>query len=136
MRWCACYIVLNASDFLWYSVLSIHNFIKKSGGKIKGKFKRKAKSRAAQIFRLAARNIAKSNSSLGAFYRRIRSRKGPGIANVATARKLAVLFYYLLRFGKQYVEPGIQAYEQKFRERQIKSLKMKAKALGFQLVEA
>ena len=51
-------------------------------------------------------------------------------------RELAVLFYQLLRFGKQYVHTDAAAYEQKFRERQIKSLKKKAKAFGFQLVEA
>lgn len=34
MRWFACYITLNGSEYIWYSIKSIYNFIHASGGKI------------------------------------------------------------------------------------------------------
>ena len=34
MKWSCCYIVLNGSEYIWYSIKSIYNFIKASGGKI------------------------------------------------------------------------------------------------------
>jgi hypothetical protein len=42
----------------------------------------------------------------------------------------------MLRYGQNYVEKGIQDYEQKFRLQRIKWLKKQAKALDLQLVAA
>jgi len=42
------------------------------------------------------------DNSLGAYYRRLRQRKGTGKAMMATARKLAVAVYYVLRRGERY----------------------------------
>ena len=48
---------------------------------------------------------------LHAFYARIRARRGPQIAAVATARKLACLFWYLLTRGEDYAhqQPSLTA---------------------------
>jgi len=54
----------------------------------------------------------------------------------ATARKLAVLFYRLMRYGWDYVEQGVEAYEAQQRAQQVKWLKKRAHALGFAVVTA
>ena len=51
------------------------------------------------------------------------------------ARKLACLFYRLLRHGQPYVDKGAQYYESRYREQQIRSLTKRAHKLGLQLVE-
>ena len=91
-------------------------------------------TKAGQIFRQAAQVIGKSkNLALGAFYRRIRAKAGPKVANVATARKLAVMYYHMMKNGTAYVETGIQRYEQQLQERTIKFLEKKARSMGLLL---
>ena len=53
-------------------------------------------SRVAQAFRLAARGLWRSQSVLGQFLRRMKSRLGPASAIRATAHKLAKLFWRLM----------------------------------------
>jgi hypothetical protein len=50
------------------------------------------------------------------------------------ARKLACLYYRLIKHGQQYVDKGTAYYESRYREQQIRVLTKKAKKLGFQLV--
>ena len=84
---------------------------RKQSGKRKGKVKAH-RNRAGRMFCLAARALAQSvDKALGGFYRRLRGRIGGLAANVALARKLAQLFYRLLRYGMDYVEKGLRAYE-------------------------
>ena len=45
----------------------------------------------------------KTNTALGAFYRRLAARIGKAKAVTATARKIAVLFYNAVRYGMNYV---------------------------------
>ena len=58
------------------------------------------------------------------------------MANVATARKLAVLFYYAMREGLAYVERGLEASEAAYRKHQERFLQKRAAELGFALVPA
>ena len=104
-------------------------------GKINKKRRRKAKTRAGQVFREAAQSIGQSKHlALGGFYRRIKSRSGAMVANVATARKLAVLFYNTLKYGTQYVEEGLAQYEELYKQKMQRNLLKKAHKLGFELV--
>jgi hypothetical protein len=64
----------------------------------------------------------------------MRSRLGPQKAIVATAHRLALVIYRLLRFGKTYVDIGQDAYEQQHQQRKLKTLARQAKQFGFQLV--
>jgi transposase len=90
-----------------------------------------------QVFRLAAQSIAGSKYlALGGYYRRLKARTCAAVANVATARKLAVLFYHAMRHGLAYVERGLEAHETAYRERQERFLQKRAAELGFQLVPA
>ncbi len=107
-----------------------------SGGKILSHHTQKTNNRANKLFRLAAQSLANSKCALGAFYRRLRYRIGPAKAIVATARKLAIIFYRMVRFKIEYHDIGAEQYEKKHRANQIKYLEKKAQALGLKLVQA
>lgn len=104
-----------------------------SGGKLLSSRTRKSSSRAAALLRLAATTIGRSDTALGAFYRRMSSRIGKQKAVTATARKIAVLFYNAVRFGMAYHDPGAAAYEERHRTRVLANLQRRAKTLGFEL---
>jgi transposase len=106
----------------------------RSGGKILNRRTRKVVNRAAVAFRNAASTLLRSDSYLGSQYRRLRTRLGAPKAITAMARKLACLYYRLIKHGQQYVDKGTAYYESKYREQQIRALAKKAKKLGFQLV--
>jgi len=107
---------------------------KLSGGKTLSSRTKRNANRAAQAFRMAAATQARSQTALGAFYRRIRSRSGGIQAVTATAHKIARIYYSMLTKGTAYVETGQQAYEQMYKERRINALKKQAHSLGYQLL--
>ncbi len=110
---------------------------KNQSGKTKRRARRRGKTTAGQIFRLAAHSIAKSKyQALGGFYRRLKARTSAAVANVATARKLAALFYRAMSEGPAYVERGLAAYEASYRKHQERFLHKRAAQLGFTLVPA
>lgn len=92
-------------------------------------------TRVGQIFRTAAQSLAGSkHAALGQFYRKLKSRKGPKIAMKAVARKLAVMFYNILRHGVEYVEIGIRQYEDQCRRTLELHVTRLAKRLNMSLV--
>jgi hypothetical protein len=105
-----------------------------SGGKILKRRTRKVVNRAATAFRNAASTLVRSQSYLGALYRRLRTRLGAPKAITAMARKLACLFYRLIKHGRQYVDKGMEYYEARHREQQIRCLMKRAQKLGFQVL--
>jgi len=105
-----------------------------SGGKILNRRTRKVVNRATVAFRNAASTLIRSQSYLGAQYRRLRTRLGAPKAITAMARKLACLFYRLIKHGHPYVDKGTEYYEARYREQQIRSLSKRAQKLGLQLV--
>jgi transposase len=107
-----------------------------SGGKVLSAHTRKTTNRVVAHLRLAAVTVGRTNTALGAFYRRLSARIGKAKAVTATARKIAVLFYNAMRFGMDYQDPGAAHYEQKYRERVIKQLHRRAAEFGFTLQEA
>jgi transposase len=123
-----------AKHFTSWLTLSPGNKI--SGGRLLSSKTRPSKSRAAHLFRMAAVGVGRTQTALGAFYRRLASRVGKAKAVTATARKLAVLFYNAMRFGLTYVDPGVDYYEERYRQRITENLKRRAKALGLALVPA
>ena len=89
---------------------------------------------AGQIFRISAQTLVLSKkNALGAFYRRVQSRKGKLTAMKATARKLAVIYYNVMTKGIDFVEYGIKQYEQKIKEQQLRRLQKQANHFGFTL---
>ncbi len=108
---------------------------KNQSGKKARRARARPKTTAGQIFRLAAQSVGKSAYlALGGFYRRLKARTTAAVATVATARKLAVLFYHAMRHGLAYVERGLEAYEQAYRQRQRRYLQKCATELGLSLV--
>jgi transposase len=105
-----------------------------SGGKVLSAKTRPVVNRAANAFRIAAQSLTHSRTALGAFYRRLRHRAGAPKAITATAHKLARIFYRLWRTGEDYVDLGVDAYEQQYQQRVLKNLKQRAKQMGFDLV--
>ena len=118
------------------SWLSLAPGNKISGGRLLSSKTRRSSNRATALLRIAAINIGKTQTALGAFYRRLAARTGKAKAVTATARKLAILFYNALRFGMTYVDPGVSSYEERYRQRVIHNLQRRAKSLGFTLVAA
>jgi len=106
---------------------------KVSGGRLLSSKTRRSANRAATLLRLAAVNIGRTQTALGAFYRRLAARIGKAKA-VTTARKLAILFYNALRFGPAYADPGASYYEDRYRQRVVDNLQRRARHSGFTLV--
>ena len=108
---------------------------RKSGGKLKTSRTRRVINRASDAFRLAAQSLHKSKTALGAFYRRMRSRLGAPKAITATAHKLAKIVYRMLKTGEEYVDIGMNYYEQQYRARRIRNLANNAKSMGYDIVD-
>ena len=124
----------SAKHFTSWLCLAPSNKI--SGGKILSSRTRRSGNRAAALLRSAAVTVGRSDTALGAFYRRLSARICKAKAVTATARKIAVLFYNALRHGMDYVDPGASYYESRYRERVVKNLLRRAKAFGFVLQSA
>jgi transposase len=107
---------------------------KTSGGKELANQTKKVQSRVARALRQSAVAAAKSKSYIGAFYRRLAARLGPHKAITATARKLAVIYYHMVKEGKTYRELGEHYYLKHHQARQLNKLKKQAQLLGFDLV--
>jgi len=106
-----------------------------TGGKVRKRRTRKVHNRAAHALRLAAQSLHRSKTALGAYYRRMRGRLGPAKAITATAHKLAILIYRMLKYGMTYVEQGQQAYEQQYQERTRKMFIKRARKMGYAMVD-
>ena len=114
-----------AKHFVSWCQLSPRN---SQSGKISRKIKIKNKSKAGQVFREAAQSLLQSKKiAIGAFMRRIRSKKGAFIAIKAGARKIATAYYNIITKGSEYVEKGIRDYEAKLEARELKLLEVLAK---------
>lgn len=105
-----------------------------SGDKVLSSRTRKVKHRAATILRLAAQTLHRSQTSLGAYYRRMRTRFGAPKAITATAHKLARIIYHLLKTRQSYDESVFVRNETDYKERRIKRLHREAASFGFQLL--
>src|SRR5277367_1553176 len=123
----------NAKHFTSWLCLAPANKI--SGGKVLSTRTRRSGSRAAALLRLAAVTVGRTQTALGAFYRRLSARVGKAKAVTATARKIATLFYNTLRHGINYADPGASYYEDRYRARVLANLRRRAKALGYMLHE-
>jgi transposase len=106
-----------------------------TGGRVISSKTRRSANRASTLLRIAAVNVGRTQTALGAFYRRLASRIGKAKAVTATARKLALIFYNSLRFGMQYVDRGTQYYEQRYQKRVLANLERRANQMGYALMK-
>jgi transposase len=105
-----------------------------SGGKVIKHEHSPAKNRLADALRMAASTLRESDSYLGARFRALRARLGPGKAIKAMAAHLARLIYRMLTRGQAWVDRGADVFEERRTEREKKALQRKATALGLRLM--
>ena len=109
---------------------------KNQSGKSNKRSKKRAVTRAGQIFKQSAHSLLNSKySGLGAYARRLRARRGHAVAIKATARKLAEMYYRIFSEGMDYVEQGVKLYEEKVNQQKLRFLLKQAKELGLELVQ-
>jgi transposase len=118
--------------FTSWTALAPHNKI--SGGRLLSSRTQPSANRTAAILRVAAMSLGRTQTALGAFYRRLAYRIGKAKAITATARKLAILVYRTLKGELVYQDPGAATYDARHRESVVRRLRQRAAALGFSLV--
>lgn len=106
-----------------------------SGGKLLSSRTPPSANRATKILRIAAMSVGRSDHALGAFYRRMAARVGKAKAITATARKLAILAYRMLRDRLPYRELSAADYDQQQRSRILRGLRKRAASLGLEIVD-
>jgi transposase len=107
-----------------------------TGGRIVRSHTQPSANRAAATLRVAAMTLSRTQTALGAFFRRLALRRGKAIAITATARKLAVLIYRALKGELVYQDRGAQGYAAQQRDRLVHQMRTRARALGFELVHS
>ena len=123
------------SDKHFASWLGLCPGTKISGGKLLSGRSKRSKNHAASALRMAASTLHRSHSALGAYYRRLKYRIGAPKATRATAHKLALIIYNMIKNKSEYVDIGGEYYEHQYRQKLLKNLSLRAKTLGFELVE-
>jgi transposase len=111
--------------------LAPHNDI--SGGKVLRSRILKGRNRAGQVLRLAAQSVGRSDSALGAYYRRMQAKFGPERAVVATAHKLACIVYHMLKERQPYRPMPTADYARREKDRELRQLERRAAKLGYTL---
>ena len=122
----------NAAAFSSWAALCPHNDV--TGGKVIRRGTRKANNRLAVALRIAAQSLARDQSYLGDYHRRMRARLGPAAAVTATAHKLARIIYHLVTTGEAYDESVFAREMQRRRKRNETNLRSRARSYGFELV--
>jgi transposase len=107
---------------------------KSSAGRIQSRRSKPTNNRANKALRLAAQSVSRSQSAIGAFYRRIRAKHGAPVAVTATAHKLARIVYHMLKARQPYQALSPERDAQRHRERVVRTLQRQAQRLGLQLV--
>jgi len=93
-----------------------------TGGKIISSKVPKRKNPVGLIFREMAVSISNSKSPMGDYYRRIRSRKGPMGAIIATANKISKIVYTMVKNQTEYDENLIRANEPVFLMQKLRNM--------------
>jgi transposase len=105
-----------------------------SGGKVLWRGTRQVHNRAGHLFRLAAHSLHHDHTPIGDYLRRMKSRIGPAAATTATAHKIAIIFYTMVKKQVEY-DASIWAQQDAEREKRFEAkLKRQAQHLGYKLV--
>jgi len=121
-----------AAHFVSWLALCPDNDI--SGGRILWRGIRKVHNRAGDLFRLAAYSLHHDETALGDYLRRMKSKLGPAGATTATAHKIAIIFYTMIKKQVEY-DPTIWAQRDAERAKRFEAkLKRQAHQLGYKLI--
>lgn len=104
-----------------------------TGGRVHSTRTLPSRNRAAEVFRKCAENVARSHCFFGAFYRRLRARKGGPYAVVATAAKIARVLYRVLRTRVPYRDIGKDHFDISHRQRAVRSAVNRLRSLGLEI---
>lgn len=97
-----------------------------SGGKlISSKLLKKKPNTAGQAFRQAANAVQKSDHWLGDYFRRMKARGGNKYAIIATANKIARIYYKMVRYKEEFNPLDLQQYQKKYKQAKIAYLERK-----------
>lgn len=107
---------------------------KSSAGKLISRHTKPTTNRASTALRLAAQSAGRTQSPLGAFYRRIKAKQGAPVALTATAHKLARIIYQMLKQRTPYTDASLDAYLDHQHQRSLRALHRLAHKLHFQLI--
>lgn len=118
------------------SWLNVSPRMKISGGKILGHQSRFSNNMATQAFRLAAQCLWNNRGPLGNIYRRLCASKGSKKAIKAVARKLAVIFYNMLKNKTKYDPHKVTMDDEKYKIMKLKKLQKEAAKLGYTVTVA
>jgi len=121
-----------AAHFVSWLALCPDNDI--SGGKLLWRGTRRIRNRAGHLFRLAAFSLHHSLTPLGNYLRRMKTKMGPKGAIMATAHKIAVIFYTMVKNQVEYDQTLWATRDAQREKRWEAKLKRQAKQLGYELV--
>ncbi len=97
-----------------------------SGGKlISSMLMKKKPNSASQAFRNAANAVQRSDNWLGDYFRRMKAKGGNKYAMVATANKIAGIYYKMVSCKQQFNPVDLHSYQQKYKLAKITYLERK-----------
>ena len=106
-----------------------------SGGKILSSKVRKRKNYAGQAFREAANGLWNAHNPLGDYLRAKKSKSGAGAAIVATAKKIATIYYKMVTEKIEFNPYIIDGNRQDYLRNRVKALSKTIEKLNSQLDE-
>jgi transposase len=105
-----------------------------SGGRVLWKGMRLVHNRAGQMFRMAANSLHHTQTPMGHHLRRMKAKLGPAAAITATAHKIAIVFYTMVKNQVEFDE-SIWAQRDAAREKRLEErLRRQAAQRGYKLV--
>lgn len=97
-----------------------------TGGKlISSKLMKKKPNNTSRAFRAAANGVQNTDNWLGDYFRKMRGRHGQKFAIVCTARKLAIIYYNMVRYKLPFMPINVDEYKQKHAKDKIAALQRK-----------
>ena len=117
------------------SYLGLVPSLGKSAGKNVRQKRCKNTSRAGTALRMAAAALYRSKTELGAYFRNVAKRSDRKTAVKATARRMAHMIYRGVRYGKEFIDRGAEAYEARLKEKVEKTVKKLIKTYNINVSE-
>ena len=107
-----------------------------TGGKVYHRGSRHVENRAATALRMAATSLWRSKSYLGAKFKRLRTNSEPLRRSRLWPTTWRGWSIACSKYGQEYIDKGMEYYQQRYQNQQIKWLEKKAEALGLTITLA
>ena len=105
-----------------------------SGGKlISSMLMKKKPNPASQAFRHAANAVQRSNHWLGDYFRRMKAKGGNSYAIVATAHKIATIYYKMVKYKQPFIPVNLDDYQRRYKQAKIAYLERRLSDLKQQV---